>query len=231
MRAYRITHLASGRTYIGITTGSVEQRWKAHCYNARYSYDCYALHRAIKKHGADAFIVEHIASAKSLEDLRALEVALIAQHGSVAPAGFNLTSGGDGVLRPSAETLARRAEKLRGRPMSERQRAILSEIARNRPKEVNERIAATLRGRKMSEETRQKLSALRKGKPRSAEARAAISAGRMGIKRAPYSAEHRAKLADSNRARWADPEFRAWMMERRRARAAERLSKDAEGEP
>lgn len=223
MQAYRITHRATGRIYIGITTGSVDIRWKAHCYNSRYAHDHYALHRAIKKHGAGAFDVECVACAGSLEDLRAIEVILIKQHGSLSPGGFNLTAGGDGVLRPSRETIEKRSAKLRGRPMSEEQRALLSRLARNRPQEVNDRIAATLRGRKMSEETKQKLSALRKGKKRSPEACAAISAGRKGLKRAPFSAEHCAKLAEANRARWADPSYREWMLRRRREGAAKRV--------
>lgn len=52
--------------------------------------------RALKKHGFDAFEFSVIASAFSKEDAIALEIQLIAEHGTKYPAGYNLTDGGEG---------------------------------------------------------------------------------------------------------------------------------------
>lgn len=207
-KAYRIVHKASGKTFIGITTHDVAARWKAHCYNSRYSYDRYALHHAIAKHGADAFTVEHIASATSVDALRDLERALIAQHESLSPRGFNLTAGGDGVLSPSRETLARRSAKLKGKRHTPATLKRYSEAAKAREAR---RIAAGILKPKlgpMKEETKAKISAAQKGRKRTAAEREAISRGRTGIKRAPFSDALRAKMSAASKARWADPAWR-----------------------
>ena len=102
LEAYSVSLLGEIK-YIGITIQGIRVRWLSHCSAARNSKNR-ALPRAIRKYGPKAFVVEHIASAKTREDLMALEVLLIKQWNTLAPQGYNLTGGGDGCFAPSDET-------------------------------------------------------------------------------------------------------------------------------
>lgn len=168
--AYKITHTESGKAYIGITTRALKARWAAHGCPSRGPN---AMGAAIIKYGRDAFSVEHIASARSLPDLLLLERALIAQYGTLAPNGYNLTSGGDGMLNPSQETRRRMsssASKRTGRIISEATKA---------------KIAASLKGHGFTAGTLAKMRAAKLGSKASPETRAKLSAMRMGRKMPP----------------------------------------------
>src|SRR5262245_41709482 len=100
--AYLVTNIQNGKQYIGIigTNGkTLSKRWKEHCYEAGYNSH-YLLHKAIRKYGEAAFRVEQIASARSVEDILAVERLLIIQYGTLSPRGYNLASGGEGVFNP-----------------------------------------------------------------------------------------------------------------------------------
>lgn len=86
------------------------------------------------------------------------EMELISKYRAMGIPLTNLTDGGEGMsgYKPSAETLAKRAEKQRGQ---------------RRPT-----VSAKLKGRPKSHEHRAKLSEARKGIPLSAEVRANMSA-------------------------------------------------------
>ena len=69
--------------------------------------------------------------------------------------------------------------------------------------EARARIAALRRGTSLSPEARAKISAANKGRKVSAEARARMSTAQRGRRHGPMSAEHRARLSASAKARWA----------------------------
>jgi predicted GIY-YIG superfamily endonuclease len=48
MIIYKITNLINQKIYIGQTTGSIQERWEAHC---NPKGDCRKLRNAIKSHG------------------------------------------------------------------------------------------------------------------------------------------------------------------------------------
>ena len=74
---------------------------------------CRAIHDAIKKYGADAFSVEIIQyPGISHEALNAVERWKIRQLQTLAPGGYNLTEGGEGVI-PSEETRQKFSESAR----------------------------------------------------------------------------------------------------------------------
>lgn len=136
----------SGKVYIGITGRPVSRRWHGgSAYrNNRHFY------AAIQKYGWEAFSHEVLAEGLTKEAACAMEVQLIAEHGSTDPAkGYNLSRGGDKTTlgyRVSPETRQKISRaltgKLKGRPHS---------------KEHAERIRAALTGHQCSEETREKL--------------------------------------------------------------------------
>ena len=69
--------------------------------------------------------------------------------------------------------------------------------------EARARIAGLRRGTTLSPEARAKISAANKGRKVSAEARARMSIAQRGRTHGPLSAEHRARLSASAKARWA----------------------------
>jgi len=108
---YLITNLVNGKKYVGCTTSTVEQRWVRHLSQVR-SKRKFALHRAINQYGPHNFSVETLETVYgSLEDLFAAEVSQIHSSKCLAPIGYNLTVGGDGIslLSPGAEKRRREA--------------------------------------------------------------------------------------------------------------------------
>lgn len=93
MFIYKITHIDSGLVYIGQTTRTIANRWREHCKGYKQSNN--HLHRAIQKHGQDAFRVEQIAMAETLEELNALEEHFITELDCLRPKGYNLLKGGN----------------------------------------------------------------------------------------------------------------------------------------
>ena len=82
------------------------------------------------------------------------------------------------------------------------------------PKAVRDKIAAGNRGKVMTAASRKKLSMARKGGTISTEQRAQISATMKKV----CNAQWRKRRAESQRRLWADPEYRAMMLAKRKAR-------------
>ena len=83
--------------YIGITTKSIEHRWKMHL-NWAKSMKPYKLHEALNIFGKDNFSIEQIDSAEDFKILKDLEKKHIKSYNCIYPNGYNLTAGGQGVL-------------------------------------------------------------------------------------------------------------------------------------
>jgi group I intron endonuclease len=153
MYVYKITNKANGMLYIGITSKSIEERWRIHQNWARWKKP-YGLHLAIKEFGADSFVIEHIASAKTFDDLRQLEKQVIQQYNSLHPNGYNKTAGGQGILgyRHTPEARKKMSEKVRAagpHPM---------------PREAIERSRLARVGQKRTQEQKSLMSKNRMGK-------------------------------------------------------------------
>ena len=122
---YRATNTTNGKQYVGQTTHTLKLRWQYHLYSAK-SHSSYSLHRAIRKYGAEAFIVEQIDFAESLEELNEKEVQYILQLSTLAPGGYNLTTGGESFIR-SEETCQKISKTKTGHTVSEETRQKISE--------------------------------------------------------------------------------------------------------
>ena len=169
--AYRITCKTNGKSYVGVTVQPWLKRIAQHFRRALSDSKSaeYQTHisRAIRKYGKDGFLVERIAQAKSLPDLMALEIILIAQHQTLWPNGYNRTLGGEGCLGISRPVSDKQKEDIRrtltGRKLSEehkaniasgakkalqdpqkRHRLLTMHIGRKRPPETKARISAAL---------------------------------------------------------------------------------------
>ena len=103
---YAITHLESGRVYVGKTYGSPTRRWDAHRYRGRQGFDGHLYH-AIRKYGESAFDVQTLAQVSTNEEANQLErLWIIALRANQEDFGFNHTIGGDGAPH-TAETKAK----------------------------------------------------------------------------------------------------------------------------
>jgi group I intron endonuclease len=94
---YRVTCTVNGKVYIGKTEQSLAQRWSCHVGDAHRGSNVY-FHKAIRKHGPDAFTVEVL--GESFGEVGALnlrEIFAILSHRSTDPTiGYNSRFGGEG---------------------------------------------------------------------------------------------------------------------------------------
>ena len=93
---YKITNILNGKMYIGKTSSTIQERWKEHLKDAaRRSKEHRPLYSAIKKYGADNFIIEQLEEVPNDEIAREREIFWIEYYGSFKN-GYNATKGGDG---------------------------------------------------------------------------------------------------------------------------------------
>lgn len=195
---YCIENTANGKKYIGQTVGSVTKRWKNHISDKS---GCRLLKRAFVKYGIESFSIATIAQAKDMDSLNALEVHFIeALETRTRSKGYNLNIGGkSGPQHP--ETIAKRSEALRGRPLTAAHCEKLSkaQMGHVRSKESREKQSASATGKTRkphSEESKLRMSAAKIGKsngPHSAEAKAKMSAAHKGKVLGPMSEEQKQK--------------------------------------
>ena len=169
MICYQVTNVVSGKVYIGLTTMALAERWRRHVGHALAGRG-YALHDAIRKYGVENFTIEELAHSltRDRDDLAELERLLIAQADSIAPGGYNLTAGGDGV--GGCESTNRKiSASLTGKKLSDEHRASMKAAAVGRvtgppTEETKAKISASQKGKpgkKHSEETKMVLRMLR----------------------------------------------------------------------
>lgn len=91
---YQIANRVNGKSYIGITTKSLEKRWNTHVKeNAGF-----AIHNALRKYGKDGFDFLLLEEVKSWQEACEKEKAYIKSFNTKSPYGYNLTNGGEGIL-------------------------------------------------------------------------------------------------------------------------------------
>lgn len=244
--------IATKKSYIGITTKGYRNRWKRHVQDAASGSQT-ALHRAIRKHGENGFQLAVLMKPESIERLKQAEVWTIEHLKTMAPNGYNLTRGGDGVIggifpeswyaavRAAAErrrgvkrlpeVIAKMSAAQRGRKrptISEETRKRMSEAQKGRKMapEAIARTAEKLRGKKLSAEHCAKLSDAHKGIHLSQEARDKLSVHWKGR---TFTKEHRAKLSASQKGRILSPEHLEKLRAAQKARRErERVAKEQE---
>lgn len=98
MFVYLVTNKENGHKYVGVTTGSIQKRWREHRFSARHDMKR-PLYRAMRKYGEGSFAVEVLATAKDKDELKLLERQFIQSLRTYARdgMGYNLTLGGDGL--------------------------------------------------------------------------------------------------------------------------------------
>jgi len=219
---YKITDATNGREYIGVTKDPKE-RFRKHCEKPHKNRRS-ILANAIQAHGKDKFSMQ-ILCKSTAEYCYEMESKLIAGYNTRNPNGYNITAGGRGYTgfqkefhhmygtKKSPEFREFLRQKFLGRPITEEQKA---------------KIRATLTGRKSTLEARANQSKALKGKKHSEqhvkartgwkmsdEAKEKIRQSRLGKRNYVATPEQNKTQSDRLKAKWADPEFRAMMMEAR----------------
>lgn len=72
MIIYLITNKINDKRYVGLTTQTMEERWKQHKYDALHGNN-YPIHKAMRKYGIENFRIEIIDTATSIEELKRKE--------------------------------------------------------------------------------------------------------------------------------------------------------------
>lgn len=162
----------SGKSYIGQTSD-----FKKRCKEHRLGSKCTAFSNAVKRYGWDAFTHQVLADGLSLEEANQLEAALISQHNTIIPHGYNLRSGGDNGLH-SEETKRKMSRVQKGKTISPEAREKMSKakIGLQLTDDHRSKISESLKGRPVSEETRKKIALSLNGHSLSDATRAKISA-------------------------------------------------------
>jgi group I intron endonuclease len=90
---YQIINLISGEFYIGVTKQGLRIRRLQHLQEARRGKLNFPIYRAIRKHGADAFVFVQLCECRTYDEALSKEVDLIA----IMKPGYNATKGGQGL--------------------------------------------------------------------------------------------------------------------------------------
>lgn len=217
MFIYLIRNTVNGKIYVGKYQGNrLNQRFCNHCWHAKAGNGM-RLCRAIRKYGRESFTIEAIES--DISDPKMLaerESFYIAQLQSCNPAiGYNTAKGGFGGgmigKHLSEEHKAAISRANRGRIRSEETRRKLSarviddqwrerlRLARQRQREAGIKVT----GHPHSAETRHKLSIAHLGKQNPAVAEA--NRKRCGLKRNPFTEEHRRNISLSKQGKTHRP--------------------------
>jgi len=157
-------------------------RWKMHVAAAK-SGSTTAFHRAIRKHGDDAWIHVLLETFDTELEAKAAEVDWIAATRANGTQGYNETSGGDGTCgyAHSKATREKIGDAKRGRAVSAESRA---------------KMRAAAIGRKLSRETRRKISMGSTQVMTDPSVRAKISVALTGR---ALTAEHRANISSGKK--------------------------------
>lgn len=171
----------SGKRYVGYSGDGMAQRWREHIQETMLGGDR-LIHRAIRKYGADSFKHELLAVCDTDAGARVTERQWIASRGTLAPAGYNATGGGEGAC--VSEYLR---AKMRAAWTPDMRAAKSALVSKRNPGNAYGR--ANL-GKRRTPEQRARMS----------EAQRAVGFARHTQ---PHTAEAKAKIGDASRRMWA----------------------------
>ena len=197
---YLITFKTSGKSYVGISEISAAQRWKEHIKPRNKQ----VLGQAFKKYGIADATLTVLADCDSWHELCALEIATIAERGTLTPNGYNVANGGQkGTLGVKYSAEVRNANSARAKKQ-------FADPA------VRAALSARAKARLSNPEARARMAAQSKSYYANPEARAAMSA----LKKRQNTVKVRLAQSERMKQRYLDPSVRAAVGERTRQRLA-----------
>lgn len=192
---YLIKNNINGKCYVGLTTKSIETRWKQHLKEAKKN-NPRPLYSSIRKYGEEAFDVVLLEDIDSLSKLQDAERKWIKYFSSdTDDKGYNLTPGGNGFIGSPPQEMRRKiSASLLGHTMSE---------------ETKDKIASSLRGKSLPQEVKNKIKTSL-ARPACKELRRQKSIGKT------HTELSKEKIKSSMRSVWSNDEYREEMCRRRR---------------
>lgn len=96
MYIYKVTNIINGKSYIGKTTKSVDERWKLHLSDMKKKNDNNYFHNAIRKYGNENFEKSVIYECDDINILNLMETfKIMVNHTHKSEGGYNVTWGGE----------------------------------------------------------------------------------------------------------------------------------------
>lgn len=174
---YCITNLINGKRYVGITTKTINDRWKEHCNKRKTTRSL--IKNAIYKYGKESFVIGEIEQQDSIESLFEREKFWIVTLNShyIEGFGYNMTYGGDGNLgyRFTDEQRKRMSESRRGES-----NGFFGKVHSD---EIKKKFSQQRKGRKLTQEWKDAIGRGQSGKVNSSETRAKMSASKIHTKK------------------------------------------------
>ena len=158
--AYIITNKVTGKRYIGQTTYSLKERWYSHL---RKESCCTYLRNSLNKYGEECFSIKVLSYASTIEELNYREKYYIKIFNTLAPNGYNLTTGGENK-KVSCVTKEKISKSLKLAWKKGKFLGKKSTKGARRKYSTKKKISNSLAGHVVSEETRYKQSIARIGK-------------------------------------------------------------------
>jgi len=190
---YLIKNVVSGRSYVGLTSKSVDVRWKQHLSSARRG-DGLPLYCAIRKYGKESFEVSTL-EVCNIDDIGIVEAKWIMSLKTLASEnGYNIHPGGNGCRGSAPEEMRKKISiSLMGHVTSE---------------ETKQKISDSLRGRPLSNDTKRKISE-GLARPESVMSRSISSSKHR------HTEESKTKISDALKIMWQDEAFKTSMSKKR----------------
>jgi hypothetical protein len=186
-KLYQITNTVNGKSYIGITKLSINERWEVHISNSRKPK--YPLHYAIAKYGSELFsiiLLEENTDRKYISNFEEPTIRRLKTH--ISENGYNVAKGGyGGDLGPEAQ--AKRLETIKNYS-PERKAEYQEKLHKRNLGKTKETDAG-----RMSQSKKIKGNSFRKDIPHDNESKLKISKGNTGKNRSPNSIENYRKAA------------------------------------
>ena len=168
---YKLTCKISGKSYIGYTHKSIDDRWKEHLKSSKKKN--YKLYKALRKYPDQFWIHETLINKiPTLEEAKKLEILCIFYYDTFIH-GYNSTIGGDGSGPCSIETRNKMSKSRIGNIYALGHKHT-QKYKDNKSKE-NSGKNNPFYGKKHSKETKKQWSKIRKGKKLSEETKSKIS--------------------------------------------------------
>lgn len=210
MTVYLLKNKITGQGYVGRTTQPVAVRARAHrnaaLNNGYGKRTCPLIQAAICEYGWDAFELSVLEECATIEDLDAKEVEWVEKLGTLAPLGYNLTTGGTRGFKHHPESVAKLVESNTGQHRTPEQRARQSDAAKSRWATPGAKNFTTERRQKMSETAKKNFTGRKQSEAQVAKRAEEI---RSRFDRPEYKEKAVARLRD--------PEFIANAVEKRKA--------------
>lgn len=220
---YRCQCRQTRKSYVGVTSKSLTQRFDAHVYDSEKKNSRSVFHAAIRKYGKhsfECFVLDVLHTKKAAKHA---ERIWIRELNTMIPNGYNMTAGGDGFIglifsKEHRQNLSIAAQKRELRIPE----AFKAQWRKSPSQQTREKIRKSQIGRVKSDVERQKLSIALTNRRFSEEAlrRMSLAQQRRFATSEPHklSAEHRKRIRESNRKRVISQETRNRMSQSQKKR-------------